>query len=178
MWRKLLRKRCSCLDLIRLRRFPEQQQEQQRSYRLSHLYCYVKHKSPSEPPQHWAVTGKRESKLTSHYFLPQSVLQHQMLLSYTLSWFINARRNTVKFPNSLSCFLSCRMNYYLKVQPFPCLLHISGGGISSGIFQGTHAISSSTPFNPAQQVSNVNSPEESPHKATVIVEEKKQKRSW
>lgn len=30
----------------------------------------------------------------------------------------------------------------------------SGGGISSGIFQGTHGISSSTPFNPAQQVSN------------------------
>ncbi|KAI3369873.1 hypothetical protein L3Q82_024683 [Scortum barcoo] len=29
--------------------------------------------------------------------------------------------------------------------------HTHGGGISSGIFQGTHAISSSTPFNPTQQ---------------------------
>uniref|UniRef100_A0A669CSJ0 Eyes absent homolog n=1 Tax=Oreochromis niloticus TaxID=8128 RepID=A0A669CSJ0_ORENI len=29
--------------------------------------------------------------------------------------------------------------------------HTHGSGISSGIFQGTHAISSSTPFNPAQQ---------------------------
>lgn len=32
--------------------------------------------------------------------------------------------------------------------------HFSGGGISSGIFQGTHAISSSAPFNHTQQVSN------------------------
>lgn len=31
--------------------------------------------------------------------------------------------------------------------------HTSGGGLSSGIFQGSHPISSSTPFNPAQQVS-------------------------
>lgn len=167
MWQKLLG--CSCLDLIRLRRLPEQQREQQRSYRLSHLYCYVKHKSPSEPLQDWAVTGKRE--LTSHYFLLQSFTQHQMLLNYTLSWFINPRYNTIKFLNSLSCSLSCRMNCHLKVWPFP-LFHISGGGISSGIFQGTHAISSTTPFNPAQQVSNVSSPKEFPHKGTVIGEDK------
>lgn len=34
------------------------------------------------------------------------------------------------------------------------LFHFPGGGISSGIFQGTHGISSSTTFSPTQQVRN------------------------
>lgn len=46
--------------------------------------------------------------------------------------------------------------YYLTVWPWSSS-HLSGGGISSGIFQGTHAISSTTPFNPTQQVSHFTS---------------------
>ncbi len=105
--------------------------------------------APAALSCHW----RKESNFTTSYF-PHT---DRMLWSYIWSWFINTRWNTVESPTSLQFgIVLCPVWWIMTSKVWPLSLHrFSGGGISSGIFQGTHAISSSTPFNPAQQVSNL-----------------------
>lgn len=107
----------------------------------SHLYRSVKHKSPPLrlSPEHRAVSGKERNIKAAPLIRPLLRPRPKPRPSDPM---------VVKFIG-VRCWASA---CWLKVFSLS-LRRSSGGGISSGIFQGTHAISSSTPFNPAQQVS-------------------------